>query len=295
MVLVVGATGLLGSEICQRLSRRGEKVRALVRASSSAEKVSVLRGCCEEVLVGDLKDPASLINACRGVEAIISTASSTSSRQPGDSIESVDDAGQMHLVDAAKAAGVERFVFVSFQRSPEFVSPLGEAKGHVERAIADLNFTIIEASFFMEVWLSPALGFDAAHGSARIYGTGLNPVSWVSFLDVAEICVLALRQPSAERRTITFGGPEALSPMDVVRRFEVIGGCRFQVEHVPEEALRIRFEAATDPLEKSFAAIMLGYAAGEEIDMAPLQREFEMQLTSVDRFARRALGKAAKA
>jgi uncharacterized protein YbjT (DUF2867 family) len=56
MILVVGATGMVGSEICQRLSRRGEKVRALVRTTSSVDKVALLRRRGVEVCVGDLKD-----------------------------------------------------------------------------------------------------------------------------------------------------------------------------------------------------------------------------------------------
>ena len=87
MVLVVGSTGMVGNEVCQRLTRQGEKVRALVRSTSSSEKVASLRGCGVEVFVGDLKDTGSLAAACRGVDAVISTASSTLSRQVGDSIE----------------------------------------------------------------------------------------------------------------------------------------------------------------------------------------------------------------
>src|SRR5688572_29157182 len=112
MVLVVGATGLVGGEVCQSLARRGEQVRALVRATSAKEKIDALRSCGAEPWVGDLKDPDSLSAACRGVDAVISTASSTLSRQAGDSIESVDSAGQMNLVNAAKAANVERFIFL---------------------------------------------------------------------------------------------------------------------------------------------------------------------------------------
>jgi uncharacterized protein YbjT (DUF2867 family) len=90
MILVAGATGLVGSEVCQRLIRRGERVRALVRATSSEEKVEALRLSGVELFVGDLKDPQSIIAACRDVNAVISTASSTLTRQPGDSIHSVD-------------------------------------------------------------------------------------------------------------------------------------------------------------------------------------------------------------
>src|ERR1017187_9693142 len=139
---------------------------------------------------GDLKDTNSLADACRGVDAIISTASSTLSRQAGDSIESVDDQGQLNLVEAAKAAGVDRFVFVSFRHSANLTFPLADAKAHVENAIKALNFTTIQASWFMEIWLSPALGFDYANATVRIYGSGTSPVSWVSFQDVAEMCVL---------------------------------------------------------------------------------------------------------
>ncbi len=291
MILVVGATGMVGSEICQRLSRRGEKVRALVRTTSSTEKVALLRGCGAEICVGDLKDPGSLADACRGADAVISTASSTLSRQSGDSIESVDDTGQLHLVEAAKSAGISRFMFVSFRRPAGISFPLADAKAHVEHAIRDMNFTTIQASWFMEVWLSPALGFDYSNASARIYGSGKSPVSWVSYPDVAEMCVLALRHPAAERRTIEFGGPDALSPIEVVARFEKIGGKSFKLEHISDATLRAQFDGATDSLQKSFAALMLAYSSGDEINMTSTQQEFGIKLTNIDQFARSVLGR----
>ena len=290
MILVAGATGLVGSAVCQKLAKRGEKVRALVRSTSAKEKLDALRSCGAELCVGDLKDPVSLGAACRGVDAVISTASSTLSRQPGDSIESVDAAGQLNLVNATRAANIARFVFVSF-RPPRAISfPLADAKRTVEKAIASLNFTIIQASWFMEVWLSPALGFDYANRTARIYGPGASPISWVSFRDVAVMCALALRSPAADRRTIEFGGPEALSPLEVVARFEKIGAKPFQLEHVPEQTLRAQFDGAADPMQKTFAGLMLGYLYGDAIDMAPVVDQFGIQLTSVDEYARGVLG-----
>ena len=293
MILVAGATGLVGSEVCQRLTRRGEPVRALVRATSSKEKVEALRSSGVELCVGDLKDARSIAAACRGVTAVISTASSTLNRQPGDSIQSVDAAGQLNLVDAAKDAKVERFVLVSFRRTAGMTFPLGEAKAQVENAIASLNFTVIQASWFMEVWLSPALGFDYANAAARIYGSGTSPISWVSFRDVAEMAAVAVRHPEAERKTIEFGGPEALSPLEVVARFERIGGKPFQLEHVSEKALLAQFEGATDPLQKSFAALMLGYSHGDAMNMAPVVDRFGIQLSNVDEYARSVLGRTA--
>src|SRR5256712_11117147 len=114
MILVVGATGLLGSEICRRLTQRGNPVRALVRTTSNHDRVAKLEGLGAELVRGDLKDRASLDAACRGASAVISTASSTMSRQEGDSIESVDRQGQLSPVDPAAAAGVKHFVPISF-------------------------------------------------------------------------------------------------------------------------------------------------------------------------------------
>jgi uncharacterized protein YbjT (DUF2867 family) len=293
MILVVGATGLVGGAVCQKLAQRGEKVRALVRVSSSKERVDALRASGAEVCTGDLKDPQSLAAACRGVDAVISTASSTLSRQPDDSIESVDAAGQLNLVDAAKAANAGRFLFLSFRRPAGLSFPLDDAKQHVEQAIKSLNFTIIQASFFMEVWLSPALGFDYANATARIYGPGTNPISWVSLRDVAEMCALGLRHRAAERRVIEFGGPESLSPLEVVARFERISGRSFRLEHVAEPALLSQFHGATDSLQKSFAALMLGYSRGDAMDVASVVNTFRIKLASVDDYARSVLGNAA--
>ncbi len=63
MILVVGATGHLGGEICRRLAARGLPVRGLVRPTSAPEAVSALRAIGAELIEGDLRDPASLLRA----------------------------------------------------------------------------------------------------------------------------------------------------------------------------------------------------------------------------------------
>jgi len=295
MILVVGATGLVGNAVCHRLRKLGEPVRALVRATSSKDKIEILRASGAELCIGDLKDSQSIAAACRGVDTVVSTASSTLSRQPGDSIESVDAEGQLNLVSAAKNANVNRFLFVSFRRTPGISFPLANAKEQVENAVRSLNFTIIQASWFMEVWLSPALGFDYARAEARIYGPGTSPISWVSYLDVADICAVAVRHPGAGRKTIEFGGPEALSPLQVVAGFEKIAGTPFRLEHISEQTLLAQFEGATDPLQKSFVGLMLGYLRGDAMDMTRVVDTFGIKLGNVTEYARRVLGKAASA
>ena len=284
--LVIGATGLVGHDVCKRLRESGTAVRALIRTTADAQKRAELERLGVELAEGDLKDPASLARACAGVQAVISTASSTLTRQSGDSIETVDRRGQLALVDAARAAGVEHFVFVSFRDQPAIRYPLTEAKREVEAALqqSGMAYTIIQASYFMEVWLTPALGFDAANGKVRIYGDGDQPISWISYKDVAHAAAAAVSEPAARNRIVELGGPQALSPREVVRMFEAAGAGEIATEHVPAAALSAQMNAATDPLEKTFAGLMLQYTGGDAIDPAASSRLFPFRMTSVRDF-----------
>jgi len=290
MNLVVGATGMLGSEICRRLTARGKAVQVLARPSSDPAKLEPLRNAGVTFVHGDLKEPATLELACRGVTTVISTASSTFARQPGDSIASVDEQGQLNLIEAARATGVQHLIFISFPPMAEDF-PLQRSKRAVESRLMDsgLAYTIWQPTCFMEVWLSPALGFDIPHASARIYGTGHNKLSWISYLDVAEFAVIAVDHPAARNVVVPLGGPEALSLLEVVAICEEAGGPRFRLEHVTEQALRAQKAAATDPLSESFAGLMLGCAAGQAIEMRSTLETFPVRLTSVREYVKRIL------
>jgi uncharacterized protein YbjT (DUF2867 family) len=284
--LLVGATGLLGPEICERLLAAGREVRAIVRPSADAGKRAALQRLGVELVEGDLKDAASLARACAGVQAVISTASSTLSRQRGDSIETVDHQGQLALVDAARRAGVDRFVFVSFRENPGIQFPLTIAKRAVERALksSGMGYTILQASYFMEVWLTPALGFDAANGKVRLYGDGQQPISWISYKDVARAAADTLIEGTGRNMVLELGGPQSLSPRDVVRMFEAAGAGELTTESVPVAALEGQLKGATDSLQQSFAGLMLQYAAGDAIDPSAVRRVFPFQMTSVRDF-----------
>jgi uncharacterized protein YbjT (DUF2867 family) len=292
--LVVGATGLLGLEICQRLSESAEPVRCLVRRTADGSRRATLETLGVELAGGDLKDPASLARACAGVQAVISTASSTFSRQDGDSIASVDERGQLALVEAARVAGVERFLFVSFRENRHVQYPLTAAKRAVERALqaSGMAYTILHASYFMEIWLTPALGFDYASCKVRLYGEGNNPISWISYKDVARVAVAALTEPAARNMIVELGGPQALSPREVVRMFEAAGAGAITTESVSESSLEAQMDAASDPLQKSFAGLMLQCARGDAIDVTTTKRVFPFQMTSVRDFITAQLARA---
>lgn len=190
-------------------------------------------------------------------------------------------------MDAAKAVGVERFIFVSFPDNPDNQHPLTESKRAVEKRLMEsgLVYTILQAGYFMEVWLSPALGFDYSNARARIYGSGNSKVSWISYKDVAAFTVASLQNPAAYNAVIKIGGPQALSPLEVVKIFEETSGRTFELEYVPEEALREQKAGATDPLQQSFASLMLQLALGDEIDMRETLQAFPLKLTTVREYA----------
>lgn len=286
-ILVAGATGFLGGEICRQLIGKNKKVRALVRVTSDANKVAQLKDLGVEIVEGDLKDSSSLKNALEGVSVIISTVSSTFSRQEGDSIQTVDDEGQNNLINAAVHADISQFIYVSFcAMSREF--PLQTAKRNVEKHLAEsgLNYTILQPTFFMEAWLSPALGFDYHNAKATIYGEGKNKISWIAIKDVASFAVASLDNPAAKNRSIELGGPSAFSPLEVVNIFEASHGKKFELQFVPEEALNAQKDAAQDPLSESFAALMLSFALGSEINMKDNLEAFPIELTTVNDYAK---------
>ena len=287
-VLVAGATGFLGGEICRQLISKNKKVKGLVRITSDSGKVAQLKELGVETIEGDLKNTDSLKNSLHGVSAVISTVSSTLSRQEGDTIETVDNEGQLNLINAAIAAGVSQFIYVSFCEMPG-KSALQTAKRKVEKHLSEsgLTYTILQPTFFMEVWLSPALGFDYPNAKATIYGEGKKKISWIAIKDVASFAVAALDNPAAKNTVIELGGPEALSPLEVVNIFEVKKEQKFTLQFVPEEAITAQRDGAQDPLSASFASLTLGVVNGSEIDMKKTLDVFPMHLTSVNDYAAR--------
>jgi len=290
MILVAGATGALGGEICRRLVARHQPVRALVRATSDLDKVEALRALGCTIVVGDLKHRPSLDKACEDVDAVISTVSSIGTAKPGDSFEATDERGTLNLIAAAKAANADRFVYISFDTDSVPDSPLRNAKVKVEEALraSSMTYTILQPSYFMESWLGPHLGVDVANARAQIFGSGDRKMDYVSRYDVAELVVQSLTNEAARNATIRFGGPKAVTQREAIRALERAAGRTFQVEEIPERALEAQWAGATDPMQRTFAALMLAAARGHESPTGNVLEKFLIKMTTVEEFAARA-------
>jgi NADH dehydrogenase len=117
MILVAGATGLVGGMIARGVLEQGRDTRIHVRPGSTYQ---ALMAAGAQPILGDLKDPSSLVAVCAGVETVI-TSASAGQRGGGDTPETVDLEGNRHLIDAARMASVSQFVFISTIGADEVV------------------------------------------------------------------------------------------------------------------------------------------------------------------------------
>jgi nucleoside-diphosphate-sugar epimerase len=108
-ILVTGATGKVGSRLSKALVERGDHVRALVRDAARAKEMLDPR---IELIEGDLMDEASLAAAVRGVDAVVHCAAFFRGATP-EQAHAVNDLGTQYVANAARSAGVKRFVFTS--------------------------------------------------------------------------------------------------------------------------------------------------------------------------------------
>lgn len=285
MDLVVGATGQVGRQAALRLRNMGRTVRAMVRGGAARAEARDLAEAGIEVMDGDLTRPDTLAGACRGIETVVTTATSMPHAKD-DGLRRVDRDGTLALVEAAEKADVRKFVYTSYSGNIRAPSPLGEAKRAVEARLGNsgMQAVILRPSYFMEVWLGPALGFDPGKGAARVYGSGDAPVSYIAASDVAE-WLAGLAAHEGKRVTLDVGGPEALSQLDAVRVFEEVLKKPFQREFVPLAALE-HMARSPDPLQQSFARLMIAYAGGDAMPQAwPLAERYGIRLHSVREYA----------
>ena len=293
MILVVGATGLLGGMIARRLLAQGREVRILVRPGSNYQPL-VEAGA--QPVEGDLKEAASLAPACGRVEAVITTANSAG-RGGDDNPQTVDLKGNRHLIDAARAAGVEQFIFTSaLGADPASPAPFMQAKGHTEAYLraSGMDYTILAPNLYMEVWMPMIIGGPLQAGQpVTLVGEGTGgrrKHSVVSAGDVAAFAVAAIGHEAARDRYLPIGGPEPLSWRDAVATFERVLGRAIPVRTIPPGEWLPGLPPAPGLAEfvSGLMAAMETYDSA--IDMAEAADSFGVRLTPLEEYVRGAFG-----
>lgn len=276
MNLVVGSTGLLGGMIARRLQGSGTPLRVLVRSGSTD-----LEGA--EAVQGDLKDRASLDAACRGVTTVITSANSAQ-RGGEDNVSTVDTEGNIALIDAARQAGVRRFVFVSAAAVDEASPvPLFAAKARAERHLREsgMEWTIIAPHIFMDVWFPMIIGSALGAGQpVALVGGGQRRHSFIAVEDVAAFAVAAVDNPAAANRRLVLGGPAALSWTEIVDLTRSILGRPIPTVTIPPGA---PIPTLPPPVDQAIGNLAAGLEQQDVIfDTTPLAQEFGVPLTPAE-------------
>lgn len=207
MILITGSTGNVGSEVVKQLAQAGHKVRALVRDPKEA---TGRLPTTVDVVVGDLDNVDSLVNAMKGTDKLYMLAPLTPSLQQHEA----------NLVDAAKRAKLQHIVKHSVLGAQWEAIALAKWHRAGEKLVEQSTpqWTHIRPSAFF----SNTLGWAGMikNGGTVYYPTGEGKLGIVDPRDIAAVAVKCLTEPGHTAKTYDVTGPAALSTREQV---EIIG------------------------------------------------------------------------
>jgi len=276
-VLVVGATGQLGSAITRKLIASGTKVRALAR---DAGKLAQFAPQAELAAV-DLRDVPKVTDACRDVDQIVATANNNMGKG-ATSPTRIDLPAYQNLCAAARNTRVRRLIYVSYRGvSQDAPVDAFRVKWYIEDAIrrSGVPHVMLRPTAFMDVWIDQVVAKDIREkGKATIFGDGNTVANYIAVDDVAEFAVKILGRPEVVNEAVDAGGPSNVSQNHLAglieRRFKSSGNRR----HVPVIAMKL-LPPIVRPFNELAARLMtLGLYSATEA------RPFPEWKTSADRF-----------
>lgn len=240
MILVSGGTGFVGSAIVKELLRRGEQVAVLGR---DADKIRKKLGTSVEARSGDVKDGASLAAAMQGIDVVVNAVqfpgAPMENKRKGLTYEDVDLKGTRNQVDAAKRAGVRRFVYVSGAgASRDAEKHWFRYKWEAEQYLAQsgLEWVAVRPTWVYgpdDPSLNRFLGFAKMLPFVPMFGDGKQDMQPVFIDDVGRVIADCALKPEAANTLFELGGPERMSMNDVVKTALAIHGKKRMLLHQP--------------------------------------------------------------
>ena len=288
MILIVGASGVLGRQIAAQLLARGSRLRLMSR---KPEQLAAFAAAGAEVVYGDLLDAASLTQACDGASRVVAAAHGLLGRGRYHS-EAVDARGHVALIDAAAAAGVQHFLYVSALHAAanhpvDFFRRKFAVEQHLKHS--GLVYTILRPSAFMETHVQLLLGDALLRGeTVRVLGDGSKPRNFIAASDVARFAVLALEDEVLRGRVLALGGPDNLGTQELVALYARIANLQPKVSYLPVPVARM-LSYLLRPLHPGIARVLyMGSLTDsqfdERFDAGALRQEFALPLTTVEAF-----------
>lgn len=228
-LLVVGATGTLGRQIARQALDEDHEVRCLVR---NPNKAIFLKEWGAEIVKGDLCDKSTLPPALKGVDAVIDAA--TARITDNLSSQEVDWTGKVNLIQATKAAGVDRFIFFSIVNAEKYPEvPLMKIKHCTELFLAEsgLNYTVLQLAGFMQGLIAqyaiPILEEQVVWVSGES-----TPIAYMNTQDIAKFAVRALTVPATEKKTFPVVGTKAWGAYEIMNLCENLAGKNAKISRI---------------------------------------------------------------
>jgi uncharacterized protein YbjT (DUF2867 family) len=266
MILLAGGTGTLGKKVVSLLLARGVGVRVLTRDAVRADE---LRGRGAEVIVGDIRDSATVEAAVTGCATVVSAVHGfVGGRGAGPA--AIDRDGNRSLIRAAVEANVDHAILMSTRgAAPDNPMSLHRMKYAAEETLvgSGLDWTIIRSVPFLETWVGVIGAHVVDHGTALVLGRGDNVINFVSVTDVATLIDRAVCDPALRGRIVDVTGPDNLTFTDLARRLLDSSGKPGRIAHIPLTALRVMSVLAL-PVAPAFARKAQAAVVMNTTDMA---------------------------
>ncbi|MBE9043801.1 NAD(P)H-binding protein [Pleurocapsales cyanobacterium LEGE 10410] len=228
-LLVVGATGTLGRQVVRQALDEEHEVRCLVR---NPNKAIFLKEWGAEIVKGDLCDKSTLPPALEDVDAVIDAA--TARITDNLSSQEVDWLGKVNLIQATKAAGVDRFIFFSIINADKYPEvPLMNIKHCTELFLAEsgLNYTILQLAGFMQGLIAqyaiPILEEQVVWVSGES-----TPIAYMNTQDIAKFAIRALAVPATEKKTFPVVGTKAWGAYEIMNLCESLADKNTKISRI---------------------------------------------------------------
>ncbi len=285
-VCVAGGTGLLGRAIVPALIDTGHEVAILSRSDPSRDPVDPRATWVR----GDVTDPASLISALRGMDAVVDAVqfpnSPVENPKKGYTFERIDLGGTKNLVDAAKAAGVPRFIGLSGAGAAEdaryhWLRFKWQEEQHIQAS--GLTWTIFRPSWIYgprDVSLNRFLGFAKFLPFIPVIGNGKIRLNPLFVDDLAAHVAAAPGRPAAENRLFEIGGPDVLTMDEIIRTALRVRGKKRFLLHQPAALMKVVASVAQFAPGRPLTPDAIDFILMDPIaDTASLREVFGLPLT----------------
>ncbi len=289
-VLIVGATGVLGSAAAMHFLQHNFSVRAFVR---NKEKAAALEKEGAEIFTGDLTNHSSIVKACDDVDVILACAHGMLGKGKNKSAN-IDDIGHKTLVDSTAKAGVEHFIYSSvFGASKNSPIDFNRSKFAVEEYIeqSGLNYTILRFPAFMEWHVHNLLGkLIIEKGKVTILGKGDNPTNFVAVNDIVQALDKIILNKDYYNRVIKIAGPQNMSRNEIAKLYGSVLNITPRIRHVPVGALKI-LSSIISPFHEGIGRIMKFAAYYDNVDATMNPQDSILQVglqpTTIEAFIRK--------